>query len=69
MPRKPRTGLSRLTRYLRGRRAWVAVLMLAAVGEAADDVSFDRAPLGNGSGRSVDASGGSLFPRVDAPPA
>jgi len=25
--------------------------------------------LGNGSGRSVDASGGPLFPRVDAPPA
>jgi ATP-binding cassette subfamily B protein len=35
VPRKPRTGLSRLTRYLRGRRAWVAVLMLAAAGEAA----------------------------------
>jgi len=34
VPRKPRTGLSRLTRYLRGRRAWVAVLMLAAAGEA-----------------------------------
>src|SRR5437667_2962507 len=30
-----RTGLSRLTRYLRGRRAWVAILMLAAAGEAA----------------------------------
>jgi len=37
--------------------------------EAADDVGFDRAVLGNGSGRSVDASGGPLFPRVDAPPA
>ena len=35
MPRRHRTGLSRLTRYLRGRRAWVAVLMLAAAGEAA----------------------------------
>jgi ATP-binding cassette subfamily B protein len=35
VPRKPRTGLSRLTRYLRGRGAWVAVLMLAAAGEAA----------------------------------
>jgi ABC-type multidrug transport system fused ATPase/permease subunit len=35
LPHKPRTGLSRLTRYLRGRRAWVAVLMLAAAGEAA----------------------------------
>jgi ATP-binding cassette subfamily B protein len=35
VPRKPRTGLSRLTRYLRGRRGWVAVLLLAAAGEAA----------------------------------
>jgi ABC-type multidrug transport system fused ATPase/permease subunit len=35
LPRKHRIGLSRLTRYLRGRRAWVAVLMLAAAGEAA----------------------------------
>ena len=43
--------------------------MLAAIGEATDDVGFDRAVLGNGSGRSVDASGGPLFPRVDAPPA
>jgi hypothetical protein len=32
-------------------------------------VGFDRAVLGNGSGRSVDASGGSLFPRVEAPAA
>ncbi len=43
--------------------------MLAAVGEAGDDVGFDRAVIGNGSGRTVDASGGSLFPRVDAPAA
>jgi methionyl-tRNA synthetase len=42
--------------------------MLAAVGEAGDDVGFDRAVLGAGSGRSVDAGGGPLFPRVDAPP-
>ena len=28
MPRKQRTGLSRLTRYLRGRRAWVLPLDL-----------------------------------------
>jgi hypothetical protein len=40
--------------------------MLAAVGEAADDVGFGRTALGAGSGRSVDASGGSLFPRIDA---
>jgi methionyl-tRNA synthetase len=46
-----------------------APLMLAAIGEATDDVGFDRVVLGNGSGRSVDASGGPLFPRVDAPPA
>jgi hypothetical protein len=43
--------------------------MLVAVGEAPDDVGFERAALGTGSGRSVDASGGSLFPRIDAPPA
>jgi methionyl-tRNA synthetase len=43
--------------------------MLAAVGEAGDDVGFDRAVIGNGSGRTVDASGGSLFPRVDTPAA
>src|ERR687887_2557356 len=35
VPRKQRVGLSRLTRYLRGRGPWVAVLMLAAAGEAA----------------------------------
>jgi ABC-type multidrug transport system fused ATPase/permease subunit len=35
LPPRQRTGLTRLTRYLRGRRGWVAVLMLAAVGEAA----------------------------------
>ncbi len=35
MPRRKRTGLSRLTRYLAGRRAWVAVLLLAATAEAA----------------------------------
>ena len=46
-----------------------APLMLAAVGEAADDIGFDRAVLGSGSGRTVDTSGGSLFPRVDAPAA
>ena len=46
-----------------------APLMLAAVGEAPDDVAFDRAVLGAGSGRTVDASGGSLFPRIDAPAA
>ena len=34
MPRKPRTGLTRLTRYLEGRWPLVAALMLAAVGEA-----------------------------------
>jgi ABC-type multidrug transport system fused ATPase/permease subunit len=34
LPRRHRTGLSRLTRYLHGRRAWVAVLLLAAAGEA-----------------------------------
>ena len=46
-----------------------APLMLAAVGEAADDVGFDRAVIGSGSGRTVDTSGGPLFPRVDAPAA
>ena len=46
-----------------------APLMLAAVGESGDDVAFERAVLGDGSGRSVDASGGPLFPRVDTPPA
>jgi methionyl-tRNA synthetase len=46
-----------------------APLMLAAVGEAPDDVAFDRTVLGAGSGRTVDASGGSLFPRIDAPAA
>jgi hypothetical protein len=40
--------------------------MLVAVGEATDDVGFVRATIGTGSGRSVDASGGSLFPRIDA---
>jgi methionyl-tRNA synthetase len=50
--------------YLPGK----APLMLAAVGEAGDDVGFGRAVLGGGSGRTVDPSGGSLFPRVDAPP-
>jgi methionyl-tRNA synthetase len=44
-----------------------APLMLAAVGEAPDDVGFDRAALGSGSGRTVDESGGQLFPRIDAP--
>jgi methionyl-tRNA synthetase len=44
-----------------------APLILAAVGEAPDDVGFDRAVLGSGSGRSVDESGGQLFPRIDAP--
>jgi len=34
LPRKPRTGLTRLTRYLEGRWPLVAALMLAAVGEA-----------------------------------
>jgi hypothetical protein len=43
--------------------------MLAAIGEAGDDVGFDRAVIGDGSGRKVDASGGSLFPRIDAPAA
>lgn len=45
-----------------------APLMLAAVGEAADDVAFERAVIGDGSGRTVDGSGGPLFPRVDAAP-
>ena len=49
--------------YLPGR----APLMLAAVGEPAGDVGFDRAVMGSGSGRTVDTSGGPLFPRVDAP--
>ena len=49
--------------YLPGK----APLMLAAVGEVGDDVGFGRAVLGPGSGRTVDPSGGSLFPRVDAP--
>ncbi len=44
-----------------------APLMLAAVGEDAGDVGFDRAVMGSGSGRTVDTSGGPLFPRVDAP--
>jgi methionyl-tRNA synthetase len=44
-----------------------APLILAAVGEAGDDVAFDRAVVGSGSGRSVDTSGGPLFPRIDAP--
>ena len=35
MPRKHRTGLSRLLRYLAGRWPFVALLMLAAIGEAA----------------------------------
>jgi ABC-type multidrug transport system fused ATPase/permease subunit len=35
LPRKPRTGLTRLTRYLEGRGLLVALLLLAAVGEAA----------------------------------
>jgi ABC-type multidrug transport system fused ATPase/permease subunit len=35
LPRKHRTGLTRLTRYLEGRYAFVALLLLAAVGEAA----------------------------------
>ncbi|HEX6491497.1 MAG TPA: ABC transporter ATP-binding protein [Gaiellaceae bacterium] len=35
MPRRRRTGLSRLTRYLEGRWPFVALLMLAAIGEAA----------------------------------
>jgi len=43
--------------------------MLAAVGEAADDIGFGRAAIGSGSGRTVDTSGGPLFPRVDAPAA
>jgi hypothetical protein len=43
--------------------------MLAAIGEAGDDVGFDRAVIGDGSGRTVDPSGGSLFPRVDTPAA
>jgi ABC-type multidrug transport system fused ATPase/permease subunit len=34
LPRKPRTGLTRLTRYLEGRWPLVGALMLAAVGEA-----------------------------------
>ena len=46
-----------------------APLMLAAIGEAGDDVAFERRVLGTGSGRPVDASGGPLFPRVDAPAA
>jgi methionyl-tRNA synthetase len=46
-----------------------APLMLAAVGEAAGDIAFDRAVLGSGSGHTVDGSSGPLFPRVDAPPA
>ena len=35
MPPRRRTGLSRLTRYLDGRWGVVALLLLAAVGEAA----------------------------------
>ena len=35
MPPERRTGLSRLTRYLAGRRAWVTVLLVAATVEAA----------------------------------
>jgi ATP-binding cassette subfamily B protein len=35
LPRKRRTGLSRLIRYLQGQRLRVAVLLLAAAGEAA----------------------------------
>jgi methionyl-tRNA synthetase len=46
-----------------------APLMLAAVGEPADDVGFDRAVVGSGSGRAVGEAGGQLFPRIDAPPA
>ncbi|MDX6562707.1 MAG: methionyl-tRNA synthetase, partial [Gaiellales bacterium] len=46
-----------------------APLILAAVGEAGDDIGFDRAVIGIGSGRTVDASGGSLFPRIDTPAA
>ena len=46
-----------------------APLMLAAVGEAPGDVAFERTVLGPGSGHAVDASGGSLFPRIDAPAA
>ncbi|MDX6600225.1 MAG: methionyl-tRNA synthetase [Gaiellales bacterium] len=46
-----------------------APLILAAVGEAGDDIAFDRAVIGSGSGRTVDASGGSLFPRIDTPAA
>ena len=46
-----------------------APLMLAAVGEAGDDIGFERAALGSGSGETVDRSGGPLFPRIDAPPA
>jgi methionyl-tRNA synthetase len=45
-----------------------APLMLAAVGEAGDDVGFERTVLGSGSGKTVDRSGGSLFPRIDAHP-
>ncbi len=44
-----------------------APLILAAVGEEAGDVAFERAVIGSGSGRTVDTSGGSLFPRIDAP--
>ena len=46
-----------------------APLMLAAVGEDPGDVAFDRAVIGSGSGRSVDTTGGQLFPRIDAPAA
>ena len=35
MQHRQRTGLTRLTRYLEGKRLRVAVLLLAAVGEAA----------------------------------
>ena len=44
-----------------------APLILAAVGEAGDDVGFERAVIGSGSGRTVDTSGGPLFPRIDTP--
>jgi methionyl-tRNA synthetase len=50
--------------YLPGK----APQMLAAVGEAGDDVGFERAALASGSGQTVDRSAGSLFPRIDAHP-
>ena len=51
MQHRQRTGLTRLTRYLEGKRLRVAVLLLAAVGEAAAQTGgwlLVRAAIDNG---------------------